>query len=426
MTTAVRDQTFHVARPVRAPRAVLVLPFAIGTFVLYGATSVVSLPYERIGFAVIEVTAACLALRSVGTALTLRANKLIAAWVGFVGVYLAASFLQPAWSAPYAFGDMALAVLPLLMMLGFLSRPSWLRNPHGLSVLLVMSGIAALVASRVGVLNGRHDPPSALLIAAVWYFTLQAKTGWIRVAWLAMTGLVGQMAYSSGYRTHVILWAVAPVIILVATRGTAAMVKAVVVVAVAYLLAPLVVDVDLAQALNDSRFQTVVNRQEDVSLQTRFAELTDVLATAGKEWLPGEQVVGYGFGASYQPQASYIVADLGANGRVHNIHIGPALVYFRYGLIGLIIYASMLRVTWRVLRSAKDRCLGGCDRDLVAILAVALILYSLQFLTLNATVEPAMSYCLAGVLAAYCMSKEPVSVTLGPAQPRRAGRWRLR
>lgn len=406
--------TVREAKPSRLPRgnggsAELALPLLIGLAAIYGATSVTTLPYERVFFGAIVLLSMWLAVPPREITAPRMLGSLILGW-GLIWLSYAyiSVLMQPSWSANYFVGDATLALLPLFVMLGFTVHPGWLKRRTSILLLLALLGIAAVGARLVGMLGMRHEAPSSLLIAGVWYFALEADAR--RVRWCLaypLVAAVGLLCYSSGYRTHLILWIAAPFVIRLLLRGFWAVVRACLALALIIGVAVLGgVEIDLVDTFRESRFQSILSGRPDESLGTRFAELHDVGETIEREWIPGQSVFGYGFGAAYQPQRSFIDSNVGDDGRVHNIHFGPALVFFRFGYLGLVIFAAMLAVVVQTLRDLRMDEVGPFDRSTVAILGVGLLLFSIEFLVLNSTVQPAMSFCLGGVLAVWLLSKE--------------------
>jgi len=322
-------------------------------------------------------------------------------------LYLLVSLVQTTWLLPYAGGDLALSLLPLLLMFAFIKHRGALTKNTLLHLLVVVTSFAAIEARLIGVDGSRFAPPSAFLLAASWYLLLQAKTVSGRVLSTGLTATVGYLAYSSGYRTHFLLWLISPIVVLALVGGWRRVLLLTAALGIGLSLfsfagRPL----DLSSSLADSRFQALLNGQQDVSLSTRFEEVQDVQATARAEWAPGQILVGSGFGASYVPAASNILRNLLDGGRVHNIHIGPALVYFRYGLLGLAVMATLLVFLLRMGLRIRRRIYMRSTRDMQAVLWCSLALFLLQFLTLNATVEPLMSLSLGGLLAIWAVERQ--------------------
>ena len=67
---------------------------------------------------------------------------------------------------------------------------------------------------------------------------------------------------------------------------------------------------------------------------------------------PGAFLTGLGHGAVYFPYLNIgsISRNVTAEGYVHNIHVGPALLFFRYGVVGIVLY---LYFWWIVLRGFR-------------------------------------------------------------------------
>ena len=94
----------------------------------------------------------------------------------------------------------------------------------------------------------------------------------------------------------------------------------------------------VATLVIDTRFNSIMTGQ-DVSLGNRFLELRDVIEQIYKgntfTWLFGE-----GFGATYEVNYSKSERNFDELGNVHNIHISPINIFFRYGLLGVFLMLS--------------------------------------------------------------------------------------
>ena len=382
------------------------VPVAIGTFSVYSATSVLALPYERTLFGLIFAVALIVASTADWHRLPRGTSLLSAAWISASAFYFMASLFQPVWVTTYVLGDLLLSLLPLLMLVAFLADESSLRSHLPIRFLVIVLTVAAFEAQLVGILGNRHDPPSPLIIAAGWYYVLAAQRRQVRT-WGALLVLsTGYLSYSSGYRTHMLLWLAAPILISFGLRRWKALISIIAVVACALLMWSLSGhSLGTTTGIRDARFQAIVNDQPDISLQNRVLEARSVLWTASNEWLPGEQVIGFGFGATYEPHFLVIVRNVGANGRAHSIHIGPVLVYFRFGLLGLAAMGWFCIFCLRRLLEIGSSAPSNAGVEVFAILTVSTILFLLEFLTLDSTVDPTMSYCVAGVLATWLIRK---------------------
>lgn len=380
---------------------VYVLPVAIGVATAIGARSVQISELDRFLFASVLVSAALVSLRAVGTNLPPRMSALVVGWIFLSGCYLVVGvFVQPHRSMNFVIGDFALALYPLAVALAYAARPQWLRRRAPLIVLFAFLMLAAVVARLFGMLGTRHEAPSSLLIAGSWYFLLRGRTPATRIVAGVGVALTLALALSSGYRTHLVLGAVAPLIIagFLGMRNTLKVIAVSAPLAVVT-LALIGVQINPLGALESSRFESVLSGNQDESLQSRELEAKDVLETVDNEWIPGQFLLGHGFGATYKPHYSYIERNVGSDGRVHNVHIGPMLVWLRFGLIGALAYCLALVTSVRTLIDIRRGRIGQQDEFIVGTWALAFLLFSVEFLTLNSTVQVSMGWALGGLIA---------------------------
>jgi O-antigen/teichoic acid export membrane protein len=382
----------------------LAVPAAIGVFILYVATSVYARGLDRPLFTSIEVVTFFACIGRTRDPYPERARSLRLVWLSVSIFYFGLSLLQADWLITYAGGDFALSLLPLLFMFAILRDRTLITSNTVLYFLIGVTGLAAIEASLIGTVGPRFTPPSPFLIGATWYLLIHAKTRSQRLGAVPLTGMVGYLAYASGFRTHIFLWVLAPVIVLLLSGGW----RRILILAAAILigisgLGAAGHPIDFTSVVSSSRLHALVSGNTDSSLQSRLFEVDDIISTSRAEWSPGQALVGSGFGASYVPQQSDITRNIVSNGRVHSIHIGPALVYFRYGFIGigtmLLLVAFLFSMGRRIRRSEFD----GATHEVQAVFFTSLVLFLLEFLTLNATVEPLMSLSLGGLLAIWAI-----------------------
>ncbi len=96
-----------------------------------------------------------------------------------------------------------------------------------------------------------------------------------------------------------------------------------------------------ADNLRRSRlYETLVTKEvvEGESATERVNETRNACRTL--QTTPGAFLTGFGHGAVYFPYLDIgsISRNLTAEGHVHNIHVGPALLFFRYGVVGIVLY----------------------------------------------------------------------------------------
>ena len=146
--------------------------------------------------------------------------------------------------------------------------------------------------------------------------------------------------------------------------------------------------------------------QHDYTLTLRYLEVKDVLFHWQQDLNPVTFLLGHGHGATYLPRLSSIPANTTDEGLVHNIHFTPALVLFRYGVVGVIswIVAStyILFQFFRIFILEKPS-----EYNLPGYVSIfTLTLYFLDSLFRNVLVEPMCSLCLALLLCKLCRISE--------------------
>lgn len=387
--------------------ALLLVPIAVGMFALYDAQSVQDLPQTQRLFAVVVAAAiAVVVVQSSRLHVPWRAHMVVTAVLLLTPVYLLVSVLQAHWLLGYVVGDFFVVLLPLLMTLVFLAEPAALTSPASLGVLGALLFLAAVEAHTVGEEMGRSDPPSVLLISMTWAMALHRHNRGLQLFGWSSALAVGYLSFASGYRTHFVLWLFALPLLLLVLRGIRTTILASIILTAALVVSPLVgYPLNLTEAVQGGRFSTVLGNANDASLQTRFEEAGDALSTASETWLPGQAVFGGGFGATYIPQTVIIEQNVNRYGTVHNIHIGPVLIFFRFGILGLLIFIGLVKITIVGLIRARDELLQGTSLGPV-IFSAGAALFLVDFLLRNSSVQPAMAMALGAVLAMWCRSSK--------------------
>lgn len=122
-----------------------------------------------------------------------------------------------------------------------------------------------------------------------------------------------------------------------------------------YILCVLLMGVTLyysvvASRITSTRFYEAIDSPYGVggqSVHDRFCEAINVLYTISDLWPSALTGFGHGSAYTYYPDRvnlGTIIQNLTQDGLVHNIHIGPLLLFFRYGIIGLILYIIFIVV----------------------------------------------------------------------------------
>jgi hypothetical protein len=320
---------------------------------------------------------------------------------GTVGI-LTQSILYPF----YILGDMAsIGLLGLFVVFG-LATPKALFSGKAITVLWGACLVGSLLSPLIGVENGRYDPPSPFLIGATVGFAIATPRRSSAFGAVVLLCVLVLLAYQSGFRTHVVLAVVGVFVAfgrLVGPRfwlfGLAVLVAAVVI------NAPSIGTYVARQAvISNSRFQGLSTGEADQSVFERSLEVRDAWTSARDGWSKPQWIVGAGHGATYVPVESYIVRNIMRENRVHNIHVGPMLVLYRYGFLGVTVLFLLVIVTVRhswSLFFGRHRPIHAGD-----VFPWIILFYLADFMVRNVMIDPFFAYALAGMAAGHRRSAQ--------------------
>lgn len=271
---------------------------------------------------------------------------------------------------------------------------------------LTVLGASALWAAFPGATDfgriTRHRPPSSLLIAAVVIMAVHCSRGSTpRIRTLAPAAglllLLAGLTITSGFRISTVQLIVAIAAGLLIAVGFRAAVGATVVVLVilSTLTSVGIVGVNIESAADGSRFEELSGGELDASILGRLqeAELVTEAVTSGTTM---HLLFGFGHGAGYAPERKAL-QRASVDGLFHSIHIGPARVLYRYGLLGLVthavLFAILLKKSFYLLASYRSQSVG----PIAAALALACILALIEFFVFNPLISASSTLSLAYV-----------------------------
>lgn len=305
-------------------------------------------------------------------------HLLLPLWLAAVIGYAAVAFLATDHAPNLIVYDVMALLMPVLWALAAIARPG-LVGPRAVGVLLAAYAVAAVLAPLSVEAPLRHDAPSVLLIVAAWMW-MARRPGW--VPGLALAALL-YLTYLSGYRTQLVLWAVVG---WLALRGGHRLVRhtlALVAAVLAVLLALGIIPVEASVA--HSRFTQVA----DLSNAQRIYEVRDAW-TAMQSWPAWEWFTGSGMGGEFRVHLAWHTPNM-REGMLSHIHIGPAGVLFRLGVLGLVVLAAIyLHVGRRAVRLTREPL-----RDFFRLSMLAMLL---DFLVRNVTLFPTFGFVVGGYL----------------------------
>ena len=251
--------------------------------------------------------------------------------------------------------------------------------------------------------SGRFDPPDVLLMAILWVALVNARSPLHVLVCLALVIGTGLLSFLSGMRTHLGLWVLAGMIAIAGRQltlrtarhliGVCAVGIVVIVILAAATGGSIPGLAQLESAISSSRYSKLGSK--DKSLANRIDEVRDVSLAIRSNPNPLVILFGNGHGATFSPVRSFPERNLTHDFRVHQIHIGPAMLLYRYGLIGLAIAAwCCLLVGTDVLWLIRGRNISGA----MAVFVIAMVLSLANGMFRNVLNEPMFSFTLAGYL----------------------------
>lgn len=333
------------------------------------------------------------------------------AWAVFAALILIVYSLVPLGSThldlTYFIGDLMILTFLLALLLASHVMPELFESRVNRVILLSFLGLAMIVAPVVQAVLPANDqivPPHMFLMAATWAGVAMVHDGRARSLLIGLLVLELLLSYYSGQRTNVVLWVVFGLIVFVlrsTIRQKALALLGVMAIGVVLLGAATDVPRQLAREVGasviaDTRFLQLQDGPDE-SLLGRYLEVRDVWLNMTHDWDTGDWILGVGHGATFRPFFWYPERNM-KNGRTHNIHFGPMLVFYRYGVVGLGVFlAFAVYVGVRLMRSG-GRHKRDPDGWWDLTVDVACVGGILTFLLFNALQDPVIAFTIAAFL----------------------------
>jgi hypothetical protein len=356
---------------------------------------------ERLAYLVVVLSASFVFFIVLRTAPPLRST-----WVWIAGWFLLlALWLLPCMSQSHAYhqyvaGDFVTLALPALMFPLIMASPGLLSKRRA-ALLGVGLTLAAILAPVLGADSNRYEPPSTMLIAGLWWLLIVTQEPKRRFFIVSLIAVLGGLIVGSGQRTALLIWLACAGYafwqFLWSSRLGIRLLLTVVGLSLLFVVTSM--RGELLAVVAGHRIENVARGESDDSLIARWEEAIDVVETLKREGSPLTYVVGFGHGATYAPQTSFVSRNITPDGRVHNIHIGPLMILFRYGLIGLALYTWLILAVVRTLsRRVRDQDTIHQVRCGFALVCLGFLMEGLMF---NVLVDPLFAISLAGFFASH-------------------------
>lgn len=386
-------------RGIRSDWAVLIISLLV-TYVLIDSAFVGIPGFQRVLFGFIllgTILAAVASVARVGIG-SRELTYLLAAVTIFVGGMVGV-LTQLVLYPIYILGDAAsIGLLVLFVVFGLGARKT-LFSGKAIRVLWGACLVGSLLSPLIGVENGRYDPPSPFLIGATVGLAIVAPERSKAFGAVALLCVFVLLAYQSGFRTHVVLAGVGLVITFGRLLGPRFWLFGLTVLLVTVALnAPSIGSYLARQAvISESRFQVLSTGEADQSVLERSLEVRDAWASARDGWSGTQWIFGAGHGATYVPVESNIVRNIKRENRVHNIHVGPMLVLYRYGFVGVAVLCFLVvvtvRHTWSLFFGKRHPTHAG------DVFPWIILFYLADFMVRNVMIDPLFAFALAGLAA---------------------------
>ncbi len=378
-----------------------ILPIFLGLYAILDSWMFFAGNEQRLAYAGITGLCSILALLSLPRIKAPRhAWALALTWVGLCLLPLISVATQDVVLPNYVVGDFASMVLPLVLFLLLWALPELLHPTRALGPYAILLGLAAVAASLSSAsYNERHADPVLLGIVLGWtYFHFgqnKYRRRWTSIFLLVLLS----MAFSSGYRSSFAQWFLIGLMMLFLAHGPRiALMSGITLAICAVLFLALAPKGVLDEQLAATRLDTLVSDEGDISLESRTLEARDIWATVKGDWAPLNWLFGQGYGATFRPMHSDPWRNINDQGTVHNVHITPVLMFFRYGMLGLIGFASLACAALVQFFRTRDEVRKGEASFAKIVFTVGMVAYLLDSSFHVVLVDPAFSYTLAGFL----------------------------
>jgi len=374
----------------------IVVLTAIGAYSIFNASSIYLTDEERLVYVSVFVAILAFVARDILFSRTnSRVFKKVSIGLAVLIVFLLPAFTNDYLELKYVAADFISLFIPVLLFGMLMSDNSLLTSKQGIALLALILVASALVAIVFGVLNGnRFEPPSAILICILTYAVANSSSNVYRLIALLLIAATAFLILASGQRSALIMLLIGILLAVFTMKSLEKRSLYLLILSIVGMIVAILFSERIYFLLGDSRFSSLLRFEFDVSLLTRFNEVNDALhylKTNGNifNWL-----IGFGHGATFESYSVLNLRNYLDSERVHHIHIGPALILFRYGLVGIFLYLFL----WFSLLSTIVRMRRFKIPSAAQILTISCVLLLLDGLVRNVFVDPRTSLALAAFI----------------------------
>ena len=340
-----------------------------------------------------------------GRRVTRRMARFAAAIAGVSGLFLVPAMVFPEGrTLQHVAIDLCTTLMPVGFFLTALLAPSSIRRilePRWVALFFVISLYPPFIVQDPSGVR-LFEPPSVGVMALV--ATLAIHGGkWARPAAGAGLALLVVLATLSGSRSIALLALLAFASSVFVNRTAQRIAGLVLVGALGASLLGL--DLDVRRPQRGSWLQPAFRIVQLMSLTpapsaTRRLQEAEIAFADTEKRSAAWGFVGMGHGAVFEPGDWDRPMNISEEGFVHNIHVGPAMMTFRYGLLGIAVYLILaITATVAACRWFLKRRSGEVAVDLSFLYAFGVALFMIEFMVRNVLPNPVFSFFLSGYLA---------------------------
>ena len=290
----------------------------------------------------------------------------------FVGIYFLSDFL------------LISAVILSAMLFSSLSNEKVIEK---LFYTMLFVGFVAYLLALLHYLGSDikrfQSPPVILVSLSIYVFFTTHSVILKKIAFLIMVSLL-VLSLLSGERTNFVITCVA-IFVLFISLGSDKRGRKIFKLLFIVLLLLIGGFLSLDYIANETRFKSVSGGEIDISLLSRFIEAKDAIGYMFSIDNVFVYLLGFGHGGVYEVN-EYIGSDLNLVDGIysHHIHITPVLFFFRYGLLGFLLYLYLI---FLVLKRLKSVFFRKCHPHYKVIVTVV-FLFLIDSLFRNVLVSP--------------------------------------
>ena len=388
----------------------------IGSFAILDSISVGLGEQERYGYAILAGLLVIMLLVGKRTSYPSPSmRRLVELYAAFLAIGLAMVSFQPHIRWVYVVGDFTSLSMPFfVLLLAARSRHQFFdtRLLFRLTVVLIAASIVPMVVpDSWSHHSGRFEEPPLILAVLTCVYLLRPSSAEQFILSLIVFGTVLLLTLVSGARSALLIYFASGGCLYLLGHVSRKIAVFGFVAAMCFCLvlnSGMIADAIPKQwsELRIGRFieqyqdeGALAGILEDQSMNNRILEAEDALYERWHyhNWL--QLFFGSGHGATFEGATAFYGERALADGQVHHIHFGLVLLYYRYGVPGLLVFAWLVVAAVRQLIRLKRLRMTPAEYYPALVFALGTLGYLAELLLFNQLVDPVLSLTIAGFLA---------------------------